>query len=360
MRFAAVARVTQDRWIACSVRDEIGFGLKPGDELPVQTTLCQQIERSLEAVIISDVQANAQYCAHPTPQLYGFRSYISIPIVLPDGRFFGTLCAMDPEPRDLDRAEVQGIFRLSADLLGFHLKMADDLTISEAKWASERAAGELREQFIAVLGHDLRNPLAAVQAGVTLLRRKSADADAIILGHMQNSIDRMGSLIENVLDFARGRLGGGLSLKVEEVALGSLLSQIVGELARAHPDRDIQLECAEDAVVRCDPRRVGQLVSNLVGNAVTHGAADQPVRVSCTINEGDLRISVINGGEEIPAAAMAKLFHPFVRAAAGKKQEGLGLGLYIASEIASAHGGTLSVQSSPVETRFTFRVPISA
>jgi GAF domain-containing protein len=93
--FAAVARVTEDRWIACAVRDEIAFGLQPGGELQVETTICNEIRRSGQLVVIDHVAEDPGFCRHPTPELYGFQSYISVPIVLSDGRFFGTLCAID-------------------------------------------------------------------------------------------------------------------------------------------------------------------------------------------------------------------------------------------------------------------------
>ena len=96
MGFAAVARVTEDRWIACGVKDEIAFGLEPGGELKVETTICHEIRESREAVIINHVAEDRLYCGHPTPALYGFQSYISMPIILSNGRFFGTLCAIDP------------------------------------------------------------------------------------------------------------------------------------------------------------------------------------------------------------------------------------------------------------------------
>src|SRR5580700_6264963 len=91
MGFAAVARVTEDRWIACSVKDDIAFGLQPGGELKVETTICHEIRQSGEPVIINHVAESMVYCRHPTPAMYGFQSYISMPIVLPDGTFFGTL-----------------------------------------------------------------------------------------------------------------------------------------------------------------------------------------------------------------------------------------------------------------------------
>ena len=105
MGFAALARVTDDRWIACQVLDKIGFGLDAGDELEVQTTICDDIRRCGRRVIIDDVGLDEDWRNHPTPRLYGFQSYASLPVTLEDGSFFGTLCALDPLPRVLSTAQ---------------------------------------------------------------------------------------------------------------------------------------------------------------------------------------------------------------------------------------------------------------
>ncbi|RYE02230.1 MAG: GAF domain-containing protein [Sphingomonadales bacterium] len=99
MGFAAVARVTADRWVACQLLDRIEFGLKPGDELKIKTTICDEIRASGQCVFIDEVSADPSWRTHHTPAMYGFESYISIPIILEGGRFFGTLCAIDPVPR---------------------------------------------------------------------------------------------------------------------------------------------------------------------------------------------------------------------------------------------------------------------
>ena len=99
MGFAAVARVTEHRWIACQVDDRIDFGLTPGGELEVSTTICNDIRQSGKHVVIDHVDANEEWRTHPTPVFYGFKSYVSMPIVLDDGSFYGTLCAIDPSPR---------------------------------------------------------------------------------------------------------------------------------------------------------------------------------------------------------------------------------------------------------------------
>jgi signal transduction histidine kinase len=357
--FAAVARVTEDRWIACAVRDDIAFGLEPGGELKVETTLCHEIRQSGEPVVIGNVAEDGIYCGHPTPALYGFQSYISVPIRRPDGSFFGTLCALDPRPAKLDAPETLGMFRLFADLIGFHLDAQERIATSESALLDARQAAELREQFIAVLGHDLRNPLASIDAGVTLLGRSELDEKAKrTLTLIQNSVWRMAGLIDNVLDLARGRLGGGLPVKRDaDAALEPALEQVVAELRAVWPERVIDARFDLTEAVACDCARIGQLLSNLLGNALTHGAADRPVRVAASAAGGRFELSVANEGEPIPPETLARLFQPFYRGTGRAAHQGLGLGLYIASEIARAHGGTLEVASDAAETRFTFAMP---
>ena len=105
MGFAAVARVTDDRWIACQVVDKIEFGLDPGDELVVKQTICDEIRDSGEAVIFDQADIDEEWRTHPVPILYGFKSYASLPLYLSDGSFYGTLCAIDPKPRNVSGAE---------------------------------------------------------------------------------------------------------------------------------------------------------------------------------------------------------------------------------------------------------------
>ncbi len=362
MRFAAVARVTEDRWIACSVRDTINFGLEPGGELKVETTLCHEIRQNSEAVVIDDVAGDPIYAKHHTPELYGFQSYISVPLRMADGSFFGTLCAIDPEPRRLNTPETIEMFEMFADVIGFQLSAIHRMNTAESSLADEQNTASLREQFIAVLGHDLRNPLASISSGVRLLGQETvSDKGTRILGMMQGSVLRMAGLIDNVLDFARGRLGDGITLsRRNDVALELLLQQVVDELRIAAPDRIIETDFALERPVNCDPSRFGQMVSNLVSNALTHGAADEPVRISASSDGAELVLWVSNGGQPISPEAMERLFQPFFRGEVRRSEQGLGLGLHIASEIAKAHGGRIDVSSTAREIRFTFRMPLLA
>jgi signal transduction histidine kinase len=358
MGFAAVARVTDSRWVCCAVRDEIAFGLTPGGELDVETTICHEIRQSGDAVVIDSVAEDTVYCGHHTPAKYGFQSYISMPITLADGTFFGTLCAIDPRPARLNTPQTVGMFKLFAELIATHLDAIDRLAATEAKLLTERQTAELREQFIAVLGHDLRNPLASIAAGTRMLpKAKSKEATAEILGLMQKGAARMSAMIDNVLDFARGRLGSGIALNPSPELLRPVLEQVIAELHAIYPDRKIETNFALTEPVNCDSGRIAQLFSNLLGNAFTHGSAASPVRVQALTRDGAFELSVANSGDPVPPEAMERLFQPFYRVAV-QRSLGLGLGLFIASEIARAHGGTLSVISSPDETRFTFRMPI--
>lgn len=239
-------------------------------------------------------------------------------------------------------------------------KESDELkTALEERLQQERANAELREQFIAVLGHDLRNPLASIAAGARLMLKAKTSEDALRLeSMMQSSVGRMAKMIESVMDLARGRLGGGITLSKAMTAIEPVLDQVVAELATAHPDRGIETIFEVESPVFCDPARIAQLFSNLLGNAISHGAPDRPVRVEASAKAELFELSVANAGAAISEDARKRLFQPFYRGEAHGPSQGLGLGLYIAAEIAKAHGGTIEVDSSKTETRFMFRMPL--
>lgn len=361
MRFAAVARVTEDRWITCEALDEINFGLVPGGELKVETTICNEIRQHHDTVAIDNVSESTIYCGHPTPAMYGFQSYISTPIFLEDGSFFGTLCAIDPLPAKVETPQIIGMFKLFAELIARHLDADRKARDNEQQLSEQFALSELRERFVGVLGHDLRNPLASLQAGTKLIRRRTGDNDIIkTLDLMQNSIDRMLGLIENVMDLTRGRLGGGIRLELKPVdSLEDDLMQVVEEMRASWPQRAILTNFEISEPVRVDKIRLAQLLSNLLGNALSHGDPDGAVSVGAHTQAGSFELWVDNAGDPIPSEALPRLFEPFSQSADDAPQIGLGLGLYIASEIAKAHRGKLTAASTPERTRFTLSMPVS-
>lgn len=358
MGFAAVARVTDDRWIACAVDDRIGFGLEPGGELEIRTTICDEIRGHKHAVVIDHVAEDTQFRDHHTPRMYGFQSYISVPIMRANGEFFGTLCAIDPAPAKLTESAALQTFELFAQLIAAQLEAEDRLRESEALLFDATAAAELREQFIAVLGHDLRNPLAAVEGGMRLIEKTPINEKAqTILGMMRTSTARMARLIDDVLDLARGRLGGGIPVATTEASLDDVISGVVTEIRNIHPNRQIEARLTLDRPVICDPGRIAQLLSNLMANAITHGDPGAPVIVTAGHEDGRFTLEVANRGDPIPADKQARLFQPFTRGENGNPNKGLGLGLYISGEIARAHGGFLKLDSTGNETRFKLVIP---
>jgi signal transduction histidine kinase len=360
MRFAAIARVTESHWTACAVYDGIEFGLQPGGELALETTICNEIRQSGKPVVFSQASVHPLFATHPVPALYGFESYISVPIVRRDGRFFGTLCAIDPLPAKLDDPRVLQTLELFAQLIAAQLDADDRLLRTDAELSASRDRAKLREQFIAVLGHDLRNPLQAISmAAEMLLLDPLPPAAQRNVKRIQGSVERMSDLIHDVLDFARGRLGGGIPVALHaHDDLVAELQQVVAENGTAHPGRAIDAHFALDAPVICDCSRIAQLLDNLLANALRHGPEDQPVRVDARCENGIFELSVQNGGPAIAAGKRARLFQPFSRTLSDEPGPGLGLGLFIAAEIAKAHLGTLSVTSSDAEgTRFVFRMP---
>jgi sigma-B regulation protein RsbU (phosphoserine phosphatase) len=205
----------------------------------------------------------------------------------------------------------------ATDRRRYERQLVDARATATESLKSERETAELREQFIAVLGHDLRNPLAAISAGARILQRSEAlrgHKELRVLDMINTTVTRMSDLIDNVLDFARGRLGGGITLSRDaRRPLEPVLEQVIDELRTASPGRVIETSIAITEPVNCDRTRIGQLVSNLVGNALTHGSHGKPVRVGASTEGGVFELWVANAGDPIPPLAMDKLFEPFFR-----------------------------------------------
>jgi len=362
MRFAAVARVTGTTWTACAVQDEIDFGLKPGGELELASTLCKEVRELNEPIVINHASQDPVYRTHHTPKIYGIESYISVPIGLPDGSHFGTLCAIDPRPARLTGHTVT-LFNLFAELIGLHLENNRRRDLETAALLDERATSELREEFIAVLGHDLRTPLGAIAASGHYLELKSGgDPDiAGVATTIRNSVRRMSSLIDDVLDFARGRLGSGMHVATARVTdIDLALGAVAHELRASHPRRTIATSIAIDRDLYCDRERIQQLASNLLGNALTHGAPESTVILRATTRNDEFLIEVWNEGEAIAPESLERIFQPFWRRSVSAHREGLGLGLYICAQIVRAHNGELQVTSThSAGTCFSARMPIA-
>jgi signal transduction histidine kinase len=214
----------------------------------------------------------------------------------------------------------------------------------------------LNEVFVAILGHDLRNPLGAMLTGAELLEQQLADERRLgTIRRMLSSGRRMRVMIEQLLDLSRARLAGGTGFRHarEIVDVRDLAQRAADELH----SKQLTIDATGDTTLIGDPGRLMQLFSNLISNALTHGTPETPITVTIAGRASDVRISIHNHGA-IPADILPAIFEPFRRAREARTATGLGLGLYIARQIAEAHEGELSVDSTPESgTRFAVRLP---
>ena len=226
-----------------------------------------------------------------------------------------------------------------------------------------RQTAVFREQFLGILGHDLRNPLQAISGNAALLLRYGGmtEPQRKAVNRISISADRMARMISDILDFTRTRLGGGYALQRTWMNVHEVLKQVVEELEVAHPQRRFELNVAGNGWGEWDADRIAQATSNLVGNAVQYSPQESVVRVVAR-DEGDgVRLEVHNLGTPIPAERLPHIFDPFVRGRDGSRasaRTGLGLGLYITHEIVKAHGGVVRVRSTESEgTCFWLNLP---
>ena len=208
MGFAAVARVTDGSWTACAVRDHIGFGLLPGGQLDVETTLCKEVRSSGQAVVIAHASLDPVYAAHHTPRIYGIESYVSVPVVLPDGEYFGNLCAIDPKPAPISTPGILAMFVHFAELIARQLQNERRAQVVQAALLDERSKRDLREQLVAMLGQDLRGPIGSMALSSQRLKANANHPSVVlsIASDITGQAQRAGAIIDDVLDLARSRL----------------------------------------------------------------------------------------------------------------------------------------------------------
>ncbi|WP_164008160.1 PAS domain-containing sensor histidine kinase [Pyxidicoccus trucidator] len=229
-----------------------------------------------------------------------------------------------------------------------------DVTARRRLELEREQEARFQERFIGVLGHDLGNPLAAVRLSAAALLARDTLTPDVRRGveRIDGSAGRMARLVKQLLDFTRARMAGGIPLRPREVCMEEVCRRIISELEPAHPERGVCLEVQGDSTGVWDEERLGQVLSNLLGNALQHSPQGTQVRVRLAAADGHFqRVEVHNGGPPIPDSLRTRLFAPFHRATLEPGQpkpqhHGLGLGLYIVSQIVTAHGGWVDVASS--------------
>jgi len=373
MRFVAVARVTEDKWITCSVLDKINFGLNPGDELKVETTICHEIRQSGKAVIVDHVNENKLFCHHPTPKLYGFQSYISVPIIRKDGSFFGTLCAIDPIPAKLNSPEVIGMFNLFAELISFHLKTVEQIKLSESKLLKEREERTIAieqknvelqkmnmelESFAHIASHDLQEPLRKIQTFSNLIFEKDynhiSDQGKHYFDRLNKSVDRMQKLIKDLIIYSQVKVH-------QQVFENTALRKIVEEVKQTYNEEIIHKHVTIEICDMCNafiiPFQFNQLLHNLIGNSIKFSkpGVNPVIHISGLIVKGDNKISeklsnerhychitLTDNGIGFEPQYSEKIFEVFQRLNGREEYDGTGIGLSIVKKIVDNHKGFIT------------------
>jgi GAF domain-containing protein len=357
MGFSAVGHMTATEWTACAIHDRIGLGMRPRQQLDVATTLCHEVQKSRAPVCIDQASADARYWDHPTPLLFGFESYIAVPIVLADGVFFGTLCAADKRPVVVSEPRIRFMFACVARLVGQQIEL--------------RAASH-RKRFVALNLHvvdNLRRLFVALQSSDESGSRYAFDLDGQHLDRTswRPILQRLelltaageeapAAVIDEVLGYVRARPRGQMAVRVTDVAnLAAQLHAVVKVGSLRHPARKVIANISLGSSFSCDEAKIKALATELLNNALSCGSPRGSVAFIASFDGSDLVIQVWSD-EDLPAAALADVFNPFLRAGAGGTLERRRLP--VCAEIVSAHRGELKVTSSSGNgTHFTARIP---
>jgi signal transduction histidine kinase len=239
-----------------------------------------------------------------------------------------------------------------------------DQSLSKAVAGYTQRVDQARRMFLAILAHDLRNPLNTISLSAQVASHSSSiDPDSSqALSQIETSVQAISRLISDLIDFASTGLGAAMPLTPAPMNLELLCRETVREIQAAHPQRQIVCDAQGDLTVIGDAARLRQVISNLLGNAVQHGAADRPITLSMVAEGRDVVLAVRNFGAPIPADLIPTIFDPLVRGGNASKHShragSIGLGLYIVREIVTAHGGSVEVTSSEsAGTLFSVRLP---
>lgn len=247
------------------------------------------------------------------------------------------------------------------DMIRFNEAIDEALAESTAAYAEQ--VNRSRDIFLAILGHDLRAPLQAVNMSTEMLLRKVAlDSNGLgLVGNIKNGARHMGAMVSDLLEFVRSRLGSSLPIEPKPMSLADAAKAAIDEACAGHPECQAHLHVQGDTQGQWDRGRIDQLLQNLIGNALQHGLNSQAVTLNLNGTPDSVELSMHNYGTPIPQAALGTVFDPLVRSAneeLGSTSTSLGLGLFIVKEVVQAHRGTIEVTSSEAAgTTFTVVLP---
>jgi signal transduction histidine kinase len=367
MGFAAIARVTTEKWIVCSVRDDINFGLQPGGELQIETTICDEIQKSKKAVIIDHVAEDDHFRNHHTPLMYGFQSYISIPIVLKTGEFFGTLCAIDPKPALLNNEKTIGMFKLFAELISFHLQSIDLMEQSKATVTdlNRKLTNSIDEnrQYHFISNHNLQEPLRKVRLFsdmlVTATENNNLEKAKEFALKINSGAQKFSMMIKDLSGLSELNQASAF----ENVDLSRVVEDVCKQLHLSIGTEDAVLKTGSLPFVHAVPIQMEQLFYHLIHNAVKFAKENESPRISISSSFIDqlpsqfnnhngsiskfVEIKIEDHGIGIEKSQLEKIFDIFARLGYEQSVPGAGIGLAYCRKIIRNHGGEIRATSEP-------------
>ncbi|WP_347349842.1 ATP-binding protein [Flavobacterium sp. CSZ] len=388
MGFAAIARVTEDRWITCSVQDNVLFGLKPGDELKIKTTICDEIRQNPKPVIIDNVSEDKEYHNHHTPAMYKLQSYISVPIIRQDGSFFGTLCAIDPKPNNLKEFKISEMFNLFAELISFHLaaieqkleskKILEEKThllektqvekneaeklnsdfkkkLIEKNLSLEKMNSEL-EAFNYISSHDLQEPLRKIQLFTDTIEREEvtnlSEKGKTAFHKIKTSAYRMQNLINDLLIYSKTKFD---DRKFEVKDLNNIVRDVIEDLTDEFENKNVVFDIQKLGKLSVIEFQFRQLLYNLISNSLKFASPDRDliITVAAEITNGQLdklspltkyyKITISDNGIGFDQLYNEKIFGLF-QALHTKPLKSTGIGLTIVKRIVENHNGFIKAE----------------
>jgi PAS domain S-box-containing protein len=345
---------------------------------PTAKTGVYEIARSGQAQLVAEIPRELLTAAAVDAEhlklieALQLRSFVGVPLSI-GSKVLGVMTFVMAEsqrvygPDDLDFARALADraalaienARLFREIERARAAMANQLVAEERRRLEAEEQTRFAETFVGMLGHDLRNPLNAIVMTTRLLRRMATAPNEVnAVDRVLSSAQRMSSMVGQLLDLTRSRIAGGITLDKAPVDVGGVVAEVVDELRRAYPNREIRWVAGAGLHANADRDRLAQVFSNLIGNALEHGDPAHPVTIDLKMVGNDVALAVHNQGPPIPPAFMKFLFEPFRNVVVrSERSRGLGLGLYITEQIIRAHGGQVDV-SSTVEQGTTFSVTL--
>ncbi|GGB95088.1 GAF domain-containing sensor histidine kinase [Dyadobacter sediminis] len=378
MGFAAIARVTEKKWVACSVRDEISFGLEAGGELILSTTICNEIRDSQELVVIEDVSNDEIFCNHPTPKLYGFQSYISVPIMLKNGAFFGTLCAIDPKPARINNTKTIEMFNMFAELISFHLQSLQLLedSASAVQNLNRQLTDSIDEnrQYKYISNHNLQEPLRKIRLFSSMLVSESSKQNDKIVDlalRLDSSAQRFSMMIKDLSDYSALSNPGDF----ESVDLDKIIADVCAQLSPEITCRNAVIHSNGLPVINAIPLQMEQLFYHLISNALKF--SKEHVAPVIEITSKELKkyqehefnllentilqheICIKDNGVGIENSQLKKIFDIFSQMQNHKLSSGEGIGLAYCKKIVRNHAGMIQAHSEINKgTTFLITLPV--